>query len=483
MTYLTYVVRQLTNQEDRAAKERSGVTMFRRPEELQSLVDIYDQPFIIIDDDHRVVVANRAFQSAFRTAGSQVCGIPCHQMMAERHGPRPCGSQGHACPFADTFAHQVPRTSTFTHRDGDGREHLVRTQAHPLRTHGGRILVGILMQLELLRDPRAAEEGGCPRSPMVGQSAAFREMLDRLLRAANSDAPVLLQGETGTGKELAADFVHRHSARHQGPFQTIDCSVLTGELFESEVFGHERGAFTGSVREKRGLFELADGGTLFLDEIGEVPPPLQAKLLRMLESGEYRRLGSVRTRRANVRIICATNRELLGSPLFRSDLYYRIACVSVRLPSLSDRRSDIPLLAVELLERIGQSAGQRYSIDEAAVQVLRDQAFPGNIRELRNILWVAAVNAPGGHIGIAQIAAALPIPTAESHFNPIRLPLAPTEHPEHPSTGSLSLRHVWDAGNLAAVLRRHRGNRRAAALELGVSERTIYRKLRELGLN
>lgn len=457
--------------------------MFRRPEELQSLIDIYDQPFIIIDDAHRVVVVNQAFETTFGAQGSLACGIPCHQMMAEHHGPRPCGSQGHACPFAETFTQQVPRTAAFTYRDGEGREYLVRTQAHPLRAHGGRVLVGVLMELEQLRDPRTAEDGGCPRSPMVGGSLAFREMLDRLLRAANSDAPVLLQGETGTGKELAASFVHRHSARHDGPFQTIDCSVLTGELFESEVFGHERGAFTGSVREKKGLFELAEGGTLFLDEIGELPPFLQAKLLRVLESGEYRRLGGIRTRRADVRIICATNRELLGSPLFRSDLYYRIACVSVRLPSLSERRSDIPLLATELLDRIGQSAGQRYSIDEAAVRLLLDHDFPGNVRELRNILWVSAVNAPDGHIGVAQITAALPIPAPATDRNRIRIPQVTTSPPVGASAEGLSLRHVWDASNLTAVLHKHRGNRRAAALELGVSERTIYRKLRELGLN
>lgn len=457
--------------------------MFRQPAELQTLVDIYEQPFAIIDEDHRVVVVNRAFQKAFGAEERQVSGIPCHQLMAEYHGPKPCGSQGHGCPFTETFTQLIPRTSAFTYRDAEGREHLVRTQAHPLRSHGGRTLVGVLMQIETLPDLPGNEDRTCSRSQMVGSSAAFREMLDRLLKAANSDAPVLLQGETGTGKELAAELVHRHSARHGGPFQTIDCSVLTGELFESEVFGHERGSFTGSVREKRGLFELADGGTLFLDEIGEMPPPLQAKLLRVLESGEFRRLGGIRTRRADVRIICATNRQLLGSSVFRSDLYYRIACIAVRLPSLSERRSDIPLLAAELLHRIGQSSGHRYSIDEAAIQLLRNHDFPGNIRELRNILWVAAVNAPAGHIGVSQIAAALPCPAPPAACSPFRVSFTSMPPANEDSGAGLSLRHVWDPDNLAAVLHRHQGNRRAAAQELGVSERTIYRKLRELGLN
>ena len=460
--------------------------MFQVPVELQALVDIYDQPFVIIGDDHRVIVVNQAFRKAFHANGHGAIGAPCHLWMADHHGPKPCGSNGRTCPFTETFTHQVPRTSTLTYRDADGREHLVRTQAYPLQTQSGRTAVGVLMKRESMPDRPGGGDGTCPGARMVGQSTPFREMLDRLLMAANSDAPILLQGNTGTGKELAADFVHRHSARHRGPFQTIDCSVLSGDLFESEVFGHERGSFTGSVREKRGLFELADGGTLFLDEIGEMPPPLQAKLLRVLESGSFRRLGGLRTRKADVRIICATNRQLLGSPLFRSDLYYRIACMGVRLPSLAERRADIHLLAGELLDRIGRSSGKRFSIDHPALTLLEDYDFPGNIRELRNILWQAAISAPDGHVGVTQIAATLPLTPPTTEFTASRLPKESAE-PE-PMGGSqngsgLSLRHVWDPDNLAAVLQRNQGNRRAAAQELGVSERTIYRKLRALGLN
>jgi transcriptional regulator with PAS, ATPase and Fis domain len=457
--------------------------MLQVPVELQELVDIYDQPFVIIDDSHRVVVVNQAFQRVFRADGTRAIGSPCHLLMAKHQGPHPCGPNGESCPYSETFTEKIPHTSTFTYQDGEGREHLVRTHAYPLRTQNGRTAVGLLMKREAMPD-RPVEEGGTCQGPrMVGQSVVFRETLDRLLMAANSDAPVLLQGDTGTGKELAANFVHRHSARHRGPFQTIDCSVLTGELFESEVFGHQRGSFTGSVREKRGLFELAHGGTLFLDEIGEMPPPLQAKLLRVLESGEFRRLGGIRTRNADVRIICATNRQLLGSPLFRSDLYYRIACLAVRLPSLAERRADIPLVAAELLDRIGRSSDKHFSIDEAALKLLQGHDFPGNIRELRNILWSAAAHTPDGHIGVTQIAAALPLTPQVTGFNHA----SPHDGSGFPSgalsDGGLSLRQVWDPQNLSAVLKRNRGNRRAAARELGVSERTIYRKIRELGLN
>jgi transcriptional regulator with PAS, ATPase and Fis domain len=456
--------------------------MFHLPVELQALVDIYDQPFFIIDDSHRVVVVNRAFEKAYRVERDRTAGTHCHQLLANHKGPRPCGSQGHACPFAETFTHQITRTSAYSSQDSEGREHLLRTQAYPIRSESGRVYVGVLMQQDAMRHHPEGHDGACPQSHMVGSSAAWRAALDRLLTAANTDAPVLLQGETGTGKELAAKFIHRHSARHAGPFQTLDCSVLTEELFESEVFGYERGAFTGSIGEKPGLFELGDGGSLFLDEIGEMPLPLQAKLLRVLESGEFRRVGGVKTRRANVRIICATNRTLAGASWFRSDLYYRVACITIRLPSLAERRSDIPLLTSELLDRIGESSGCRYSIDDSAMQLLVGYDFPGNVRELRNILWVAAANALDAHITAVQIAAALPGSTEHSMLTPAEA-IQSTATPL-PGEGPHGLppRQLWEADSLAVVLRRHRGNRRAVAQELGVSERTVYRKLRQFGL-
>jgi two-component system response regulator AtoC len=457
--------------------------MFQLPVELQALVDIHDQPFFIIDDGRRVVVVNRAFEETFGVERAKSVGTPCHQLMADRGQSRPCGADCGRCPFAETFTHQVARTSACSYLDAEGRPHLFRTEAHPISTQSGRTYVGVLIQRDAVRHHPDGSNGAGPQAHMVGNSAAYRVALDRMLLAASTDAPVLLLGETGTGKELAAAFIHRHSARRAESFQTLDCSVLTEDLFESEVFGHERGAFTGSVGEKRGLFELADGGTLFLDEIGELPMALQAKLLRVLESGEFRRVGGVKARHADVRIICATNRQLLGSSWFRSDLYYRVACVSVRLPSLSERRSDIPQLASELLARIGQLSARRYAIDDAALDVLVDYDYPGNVRELRNILWLAAVNALDGHITLAQIAAALPEPAKAASLTRV-------DGVRQVDTATLrdlvrrrSPRHAWDADGLAALLLRHGGNRRAAARELGVSERTVYRKLREYGLH
>lgn len=457
--------------------------MFHLPIELQALVDIHDQPFFIIDDDHRIVVVNRAFENAYRVEAKKAIGAHCHVLMESHEGPSLCGSKARNCPFAETFATRIARTSTSTFQDSEGREHLLRTQAYPILTESGRVYVGVLMHQDAVRHPSEGRNQVRHPPHMVGNAPAFRVALDQLLKVASTDAPVLLRGETGTGKELAAQFIHRHSARHAEPFQTLDCSVLTEELFESEVFGHKRGAFTGSVGEKQGLFELADGGTLFLDEIGEMSLPLQAKLLRVLENGEFRRLGGINTRRSDVRIVCATNRELMGASWFRSDLYYRVACVTIHLPSLAERRSDIPLLTSVLLKRIGQSSGRHYSIDDSAMGLLSGYDFPGNIRELRNVLWVAAINAPDTHITADLIGSALPTRIERpSQTQPVEM-LARTDTtlPAGPQR-ALPPRRNWEADSLAQVLRRHSGNRRAVAQELGVSERTVYRKLRQFGL-
>ncbi|WP_295454982.1 sigma 54-interacting transcriptional regulator [uncultured Thiodictyon sp.] len=462
-------------------------TISKQQIELQSLVDIHDQPFVIIDRAFQVVVVNRAFEAVYRVTRASAVGRPCYQVVPPDVRPCPCAPQGGNCPFARVFAGENSESVTHAYRDSEGREHLARIPAYPIRTAGGQTLVGELIQLDAVhRDAQVATEAG--GMPMIGNSPAFRQVLAGIRTAAQSLAPVLLQGPTGTGKELAAAHIHSLSNRQAGPFQVLDCTTLTGDLFESEVFGHERGAFTGSAGEHRGLFEQADGGTLFIDEIGEMPMPLQAKLLRVLESGEFRRVGGTRVHRADVRVVCATNRELRGAPWFRQDLYYRIACLTLTLPSLTQRRTDIPPLAEELLGRIGRAAGRAYRLEPAALEVLCAYDFPGNVRELRNILWAAAATAEQGRIGARQIDAALPraplvaLPDAGAHAVQ---PCMPGQCRAVAALRSLteSPREDCEAKQLETVLRRHLGNRRAAAQELGISERTLYRKIRLHGLD
>ncbi len=276
----------------------------------------------------------------------------------------------------------------------------MRITLYPLRADDGSLYVGEMMEEIAARDETELDSDERP----VGTSKVFLRTIEQLEQAARSDAPVLLIGETGTGKELAANFIHRYSSRRKQPFIALDCTVVTESLFESEVFGHERGAFTGSAGTKEGLFEVADGGTLFIDEIGEATLNMQAKLLRVLEMGEFRRVGGNKTLAANARIVCATNRllwERVKSGDFREDLYYRIACFCIRIPSLRERLDDIPVICEEILKRIANKTGRAYRMTDEALEYLSGYNFPGNIRELRNILQVAvahSVDSPGGLI-------------------------------------------------------------------------------------
>jgi transcriptional regulator with PAS, ATPase and Fis domain len=261
-----------------------------------------------------------------------------------------------------------------------------------------------------LARPAAAEP------ELTGESPAFRAALDLARKAAPSAAPVLVQGETGTGKELVARFVHGASPRAGGPFVPVNCAALPESLLESELFGHERGAFTGADRRRRGLVELARGGTLFLDEIGEMPLALQAKLLRVLEEKEVRRLGSEAATKVDFRLVAATNRDLAAlvrEGRFREDLYYRLAVFAVTLPPLRERPGDAERLARHLAGRMA-GGGRRPppALSEEAVAALRRYAWPGNVRELRNAIDRALVLAPPGgpiepaHLGLASTGAA-----------------------------------------------------------------------------
>ena len=451
---------------------------------MQSLADLYTQPFVVIGQDLRVRLVNRAFEETYGVSREDAVGRACHEFLhAGAARPCPCGPDGGHCPFREVFAGVKCQVSASTYVDADGTERLVRIQGHPLRTSSGEIMLGELIQADEPAasgpKPGAPEADAEPR--MVGGSGVFRQVLGRLRLAAASAAPVLLEGATGTGKELAACYIHRHSERAGGPFVTLDCTTLGEDLFESEVFGHERGSFTGSVGEREGLFERAHGGTLFLDEIGEMPLPLQAKLLRALENGDFRRVGSNVTQRADVRIVCASNRDLRDTSGFRQDLYFRVACIRVRMPALAERAEDIPALARELLLRIGTSAQRTYRLAPEALAVLQGHRFPGNIRELRNALWVAAVHSDDGYISAHQINMAL---QAEPVVYGSIASGAPGSPPLPQSTTAvgLSLRDV-EARHMRDLLHTHNGNRRAVASALKVSERTLYRKLRRYGLS
>jgi len=244
-------------------------------------------------------------------------------------------------------------------------------------------------------------------SGIIGESPQIRAVMDKIAIVARSNATMLLRGESGTGKELFARALHEMSPRAANPFLKVNCAALAESVLESELFGHEKGAFTGAVSLRKGRFELADGGTLFLDEIGEISLSFQAKLLRVLQSGEFERVGGVRTLKADVRLIAATNKNLeeaVRKGEFRADLYYRISVVPVLLPPLRDRASDIPVLASHFLERFNEENGRQLSFSKQATEILKSCYFPGNVRELENCVQRTATFANGDSVAAADFA-------------------------------------------------------------------------------
>jgi len=423
---------------------------------VQSLISFLEhevQPMIVLDPDYTILAANVAYQRQFGSIGQPVAGHKCYRI--SHHYDAPCDQAGEHCPMKKARELRGPDRVLHIHHTPRGPEH-VAVELRPIFDSGGTI-TAYVERLEVVRSASAkpSEEG------LVGRSAPFNRVLAALQRVAPSMLPVLLLGESGTGKELFARAVHENSARATGPFVVVDCSGLTETLFESELFGHEKGAFTGATSRKPGLVDTAQGGTLFLDEIGDVPLSMQVKLLRLIESGTYRRVGSVETQHANFRLVAATHKSLehmMARGEFRQDLYYRISAFPIALPPLRERPDDIGLLVQSFLRRTG--AGKRtLTIDAEAMAQLQRRPWPGNIRELRNVLERASLFADDGVIRVDQLLAA---------------PVGQGGVPGMPVHGA--------SIPLAELHATFGGTRKELAAHLGLSERTLYRRLKALGI-
>ena len=423
---------------------------------VQSLISFLEhevQPMIVLDPDYTILAANVAYQRQFGSINQPVIGHKCYRI--SHHYDAPCDQAGEHCPMKKAQELRGPDRVLHIHHTPRGPEH-VAVELRPIFDAAGTI-AAYVERLEVVRSASAkpSDEG------LVGRSPAFNRVLAALQRVAPSMLSVLLLGESGTGKELFARAVHENSARAAGPFVVVDCSGLTETLFESELFGHEKGAFTGATSRKPGLVDTAQGGTLFLDEIGDVPLAMQVKLLRLIESGTYRRVGSVETQHANFRLVAATHKSLekmMARGEFRQDLYYRISAFPIVLPPLRERPDAIALLVHSFLRRAG--AGKRkLTIDDAAMAQLQQRPWPGNIRELRNVLERASLFADDGVIRVEQLLA-----------GPV----------EQGATPGMPLRGT--SATLAEVHATFGGTRRELAAHLGISERTLYRRLKALGL-
>ena len=352
--------------------------------------------------------------------------------------------------------------------------------------HDGEIaIIGDLLALaarEVSLAARAVSPAASPAAnrrgydAIIGSSAPMQALYATLDRVARSEATVLIQGENGTGKELVARAIHNGSSRGDRPFVVTNCSAFNDNLLDSELFGHKRGAFTGAINDKPGLFEIADTGTFFLDEIGDMSPSLQVKVLRVLQEGTFNRVGDTETRKVDVRIIAATNRDLRGmvaAGQYREDLYYRIHVINLVLPPLRERPDDVPVLVDHFLERQRRGAPRAKTLAPSCIARLSAYPWPGNVRELKNeIERLVVLSGDDGVIGEELLS-----PRIRQHSSGVAVPKPEDDHRSLPAAlESLERRMIVDA------LRRHQGNKTRASADLKVSRRNLIRLVQKYGL-
>ncbi len=441
---------------------------------VSGLFESLGRGLICLDADFRVVHASEGLDG-IAGAGAQrdVVGCLAHEIL----GPELFGEKGTLRLALAAGERREGWGASI--RIGDRPEHVLSLSAAPIRIAKSSLCDPRVRYMLVVRGVAGIEPSDLPRvtlfSGMVGRSASMRRIFDLVQSLSESDATVLLTGESGTGKELVARALHQNSPRHSQPFVAVNCGALPGELLESELFGHVRGAFTGAVRDRQGRFELARGGTLFLDEVGDLSLPLQVKLLRVLQERTFERVGESTSRHSDARIIAATNRDLqreVREGRFRDDLYYRLRVVPIVVPPLRERREDIEPLALHLLARVSDRQGRSLILSPDALRVLLEYAWPGNARELENALEYAVAVCRGQTLHESDLPAEIreapraPVATASS------VAVAASSRPGDDA----------ERERLRATLEAHRWSRADAAAALGISRTTLWRRMRELGL-
>jgi transcriptional regulator with AAA-type ATPase domain len=418
------------------------------------MLDSYEHPAILVTPQYLILATNDLYKEKFGLIDTANGAARCYKV--SHNYDKPCDEAGEDCPLAAAANSGQRERVLHIHQTPRGEEH-VDVEMLPILDEHGRLQFFV----ELLK-PVPLSGGGAGERPMVGSSPPFNRMLELITRVAPTSAAVLLLGESGTGKELAARTLHQASLRSEKALVTLECAGLSETLFESELFGHVKGAFTGANYTREGLAEAAHGGTLFLDEIGDIPYPLQVKLLRLIETGTYRPVGSSQVKQTDFRLVCATHMNLekmVDAGEFRQDLYYRINVFPIHMPSLTERLDDLPQLARSILQ--SQEGDKAYHLTESAVKLLKAHPYRGNIRELRNILSRAVVLANTNVIDPAVIRQCLDIAgTAAS-----------SQAPQDSSLKALELRYLEE------LMQQHQQDKEKVAAIAGISVRSLYRKL------
>ncbi|MEJ2060817.1 MAG: sigma 54-interacting transcriptional regulator [Gammaproteobacteria bacterium] len=422
--------------------------------------------YVVIDRDYRIVTANRRYAGQVDEPLASLSGKRCREFMP---GGMLCMEAGDD-PFRAVFEERCSVELVF--RDQADRR-LLQVRATPIDVSAAYPLAGVLFEeIRHLAEERETR----PATELNGRSKPMLHLLSLLQRVAPTQTSVLITGESGVGKERVAHYIHHYSRRNARPLVIVDSASLGENLIESELFGHERGAFTGASARKIGLVESANGGTLFIDEIGELPLDLQTKLLRVLESGTIRRVGGNDYIPVDVRVIAATNRdlqEMVANGEFRQDLYYRLAAFPVQVPPLRERKDDILELVEHFLSRIEEGDSQ-IPLAANVIEALLTYDYPGNVRELRNIIERAVILACGEPIRLEHLV------FDDLHDGTNLLEAEPDNGLSRSPEATAMPRTRYVDQDILAALERHRGHRSLAAKELGISERTLYRHLRRL---
>jgi PAS domain S-box-containing protein len=392
--------------EEPSGKQPALANLFSQREEFyRAILDSLGQGVVITDAHSRILYANRTMEELTGHTKSELIGSISYEMLApKRNWPSMQRRlKERLSGKAEVYEHELVKK--------DGSVSWIQVKANPYRNAEGEIIgtVGTITCIDRQKNLESVNayllselNNEAEENRLVGQSPAFHKLLEQISMVAPTCANVLILGESGTGKELVSRAIHEKSDRRERPLVRVNCASIPKELFESEFFGHVRGAFTGAIKDRIGRFELANGGTLFLDEVGEIPIELQSKLLRVLQEGQFERLGEERTRSVNVRVIAATNRDLeeeAKAGRFRMDLYYRLSVFPIEVPPLRERREDIPLLARHFLKKSAVRAGLTgLQFSEAQMAEIENYDWPGNIRELQNVIERAVILARGGDL-------------------------------------------------------------------------------------
>jgi PAS domain S-box-containing protein len=420
---------------------------------LEQILDHLPEGIIGHDRDRKIFYFNRAAEAITGFAKGEVLGKDCHEVF----GTPFCGQQCSFCGRPPETWTKISYPINILTKAGDPRQ--IRMSVVGMTDVQGAF-VGVLASFEDITDLVGLKiwTSGAPGfAGLVGRDPKMIQLFRQIESLAQNDFPVLITGETGTGKELAAAAIHSESRRSRGPFVPVNCGALPEGVVESELFGHVKGAFSGAIRDKKGRFELADGGTIFLDEVAELPKNMQVKLLRVLETGAFERVGGEKTVTVDVRVVSATNRNLkreVEKGNFRQDLYYRLNVVPLQLPSLRERREDIPLLLEHFLHLAEKRGQKTCRFSPAALALMQTYPWPGNVRELQNAV----------HYALARCEAAVAGPGD----------LPPELRQDHPRLGRAG---KLEAAAVQAALQRCGGNKVQAARLLGVGRATLYRFL------